>query len=517
MTVCEEALAALRDINEGKDVRLSSSDFQQLESIGFIARYKLSENASKSREVMESTRARMTEIVNEKDSLKKDLLMRESSSLNRTPSWLYKKNPHYRSAKDRMDELENEERALRTKIVELVQSTSERGHFSRVNDEYMFVTFKGRELSEMIKERLDRVGDIELGRFLSEIEDIKKHFDKRSQKASRILKKISPIFPSTDEIHFRSAAVGLSGKKEDPEKVSDLFESTYKKISNALSWDGTEAITFAESLTMIADDEQELEDLVDRALELIQYGLRSGYDKKDQIRAYSIILSSKKDTKDLLKRTMEISDRYCPKWLSPAAFLATQSTTRSRDREDLFKRFEYFQTYTYPKSPPLLVHHMAAALMTSTNDPSDEVVKRYRRARVMLNQFNGTSMEVPAAMMALLPMKVSESMDNLRLASASIATQKLSLGGMENLSLGMKLLMNSATSQVEAGEKPPSAVPIVKTTRTMGLSVLGITGVSVASAFIIGTGILAFHQLTLHNLAVRDYRFHPVHMHYIYG
>lgn len=517
MTECKDALTALSNITKGIDTRMSSSDFQKLVSLGIIAYVGDHVKDTMKDKELDSIRTQLVKMGEEKETLRKEIYSKEASWMDKKPRWLYKKDPEYRVAKDKLVELEKDERVLRTKFVDLMHATAERGNYSRVNDENMYVTYKGRELLGMLEQRINRVEGTELGVFLSELEEIKNHFIDCSKRARKILKKISPMFPGTDEIHFRSAAVGLSGKKESPEEIGALFISAYKEISDALSWNGPVAITLAESLTILADDKSELESLVKKAIELMKTEWSPGYDKKDQVRAVSIILSSKKDTEDLLKRTNEISGRYCPNWPSPAAFLATQSRTRTRDREDLFRRFEIYRNQISVNSTPTLEHLMAATLMTSTEDPVEEVLQRYSKAKTMLNQFNGSSMEVPSAMIAILPMDVSEAMDNLRLASASIRANRLSLGGMENLSLGMKLLMNSTTSQIEFGEKAPSPMPTVRTTRTMGLSVLGITGVSVASALVVGAGLLAFHELTLHNLAVRDYAFHPVHMHYIYG
>jgi hypothetical protein len=116
-------------------------------------------------------------------------------------------------------------------------------------------------------------------------------------------------------------------------------------------------------------------------------------------------------------------------------------------------------------------------------------------------------MEAPAAMLAVLPQGVEENLDNLRLASAAIVSNRLSLGGAENLSLGIKLLMESslmaASTPGAGGAGPPS--------------VLAVAGVSPAASAPFGVGLAAFHETSVHRAAWRDYRFHPVHHHYIYG
>jgi hypothetical protein len=160
---------------------------------------------------------------------------------------------------------------------------------------------------------------------------------------------------------------------------------------------------------------------------------------------------------------------------------------------------------------------MAAALLSSADISIEAVTERYHLAMSMLRRFGLGDMEVPSAMIAILPVNVEESMDNLRMAAASIGANRLSLGGVENLSLGMKMLMHSAAIPVKIDPGVKGAAPILPIRSPPVPSVLTIAGVSVAAALALSAGILAFHEFSLHRRAVRDYSFHPVHSHYVYG
>jgi len=124
-------------------------------------------------------------------------------------------------------------------------------------------------------------------------------------------------------------------------------------------------------------------------------------------------------------------------------------------------------------------------------------------------------MAVPAAMLAVLSPEVEESLDNLRIASAQVSKHRLSLGGMENMSLGMKLMTAVALSP------PLPQAPVSDLQSTTPLEVgrrtaLGLLGLTIPVTAVV-TAFTALHTNSLHRAAVSDYRWHPVHTHYIYG
>jgi hypothetical protein len=123
-------------------------------------------------------------------------------------------------------------------------------------------------------------------------------------------------------------------------------------------------------------------------------------------------------------------------------------------------------------------------------------------------------MAVGGAMLAVLPTGIEEALDDLRLASSLISANKLSLGGMENLSLGLKLLLQTAVlagggaPNAEGLQVGPEQVPLLA---PIGLASLALVAPSAIAA------LSTFHEVTVHQAAVSHYHFHPVHTHYIYG
>jgi hypothetical protein len=399
-----------------------------------------------------------------------------------------------------------------------------------VNGSPFHITYKGRELLGELDQRILRVGDADLKRFVNEMNTIKSHFNERSSQAQKILRRISPKFPTTDEMHLRSAAVGLSSRIGEYEVASRLFIEAFQDISKALKRNGSACVTLAESLSIIAQDKAELRSLVGQAKNLILNSMPEDFDVEDRIRAASIILSTEGDAEAMLEHTMSLSKRRTPENPSVAALLASQFGTRSgkirtytdwigaRDEEGgVFWKFVNIHKDLSQETDDELETAMAAALLSSADMSIEVAEERYRNAMAMLRRLGVGEMEVPSAMIAVLPASLEESMDNLRLAAASIGANRLSLGGVENLSLGMKLLMHSAAIPVKVESEAEVPIRSLTIKSHPVPSVLTIAGVSVAAGLALSAGILAFHEFSFHRRAIQDYAFHPVHYHYVYG
>jgi hypothetical protein len=528
---CKDTQAAFADIMNGKEPRLSSSDFLELKSLKLINPVKGIGTARSMNNEITNLRTKLTQLRTAKQNLSLKIKDLEIFHPKMTPRKLYKKNIEYKTHKDQLVNLDKEERRFRTKLVNIVQKVSHQQHYSQVNDEYVSLSYKGYELVEELRQRLGRVGRMELTAFVSELSAIKAHFQKRAKKAHLILKKISPRFKDVDEIHLRSAAVGLSGKEGGYETVVKYFTTAYKALNRSFFERSANTI-LAESLSLIANDMTELESLLEKAFDNISILKDDSHLRDEQLRAISIIMSQKTDIENLIEQTKKIARRYCWKSLSAAAFMATQPNSKSgrlprfgtrssppdADQDDVMaKEFLRFNKELSELEQNGTENYMAAALMASADLPFEELMQRFNNVKVMLSKFNLGSAIVPSAMLAILPVEVGESMDNLRLASAAISANKLSLGGIENLSLGMKLLMQSATTPVSTRTHAKAPMVPVRGAPAPVPSVLAITGLSTASALTMNVGVLTFHEITLHRTAVDDYTFHPVHSHYIYG
>ena len=90
------------------------------------------------------------------------------------------------------------------------------------------ITYKGREAIHTIGARLDRVGDMEYGEIVKEMDKLKQVFETRAKRASIILKAISPRMKKHEEIYLRSSAVGLSGIMQiEPKPLAREFRRNW--------------------------------------------------------------------------------------------------------------------------------------------------------------------------------------------------------------------------------------------------------------------------------------------------
>ena len=525
---CQDAWKVLVDVSAGKEVKVPSNDAQELTSLGLVAPIKPNGNGSGARAnaEMDSVKNRLAEIASEKEQLNTEMQQLAVQDPLRPPSSLGREFPHYAEKSQRLEQLDAEERTLRTRFVVLLQTSLEKVPRGTLDGRPVHVTYKGREVMTVLGQRMSRVGDIELGAFLREMEGISGYFEMRSAKAKRLLEILSPRYKQTDEIHIRLVSVGLSGKDGSAEATAEMFSETYNALASVTFMDSPTALMLSEVLTLRARDQMELGALIQKARNLIVNSWSDGPVDEDQIRAAAILLASGKDTDALVATTQMVRANYCQSSWSASAVLASaadslpQVTTLAAQggynpvapRDMTIDRHLEIYRNIHQDYGDVVGDTMSAALMASSGLPIPDVVDRFGRASQILDKFNGGSMRVPSAMIAILPNEVDEAMDNVRLASAAIMRNKLSLGGAENLSLGIKMLVHSAAMAAGGGGVSGTAASSVSAPL-----VLALTGITIATAFAIGASLLAFHEFSLHKIAVQDYVWHPVHTHYVYG
>jgi len=523
MTNCLDALVLLQTVTEAREVRAPSSDVMELRKRGMLEPVLGASGASG----IEAARARLSEIAAEMENLRRLLAEMETQYPDEEVQSLPRKVPEYQASRDRLESLEKEQRALRTGFLEMVQKTADAKTSATVNGERLYVTYRGQELLGELLQRRERVRGMVLDEFLNEMESIKAHFEERATRAHQILGRISPAFPTLDEIHFRMAAVGLSARAGDSHETADLFIRAFRAISFELNWEGLVGISLAENLALRSSNMQDLEYHLGKARPILANPVDDPNLKEEQVRSLAIIMACEEDVQKLFWRTQEIAGLHCQQCPSAAAFLVC--TDRSHlsapapegGQAGLLQSFIQYSQWMAEWDPDPSAGSMASAVLAATDRPAADVMERFRLAFEMLSRFNGGGMEVPSAMIAILPTGVEESMDNVRIASAAIVRHRLSLGGAETLSLGVKMLVQSSVmATAGAGPRTPGTVPqsILPVTRLgPAPQVLAMPGFSPVTAPALGAGLATFHERSLHRIAVRDYRFHPVHMHYVYG
>jgi hypothetical protein len=507
MTKCLSAWMILQEVSAGKDAEADTGEGRELISLGYLEKAK-GPSDSRDQASIDTVREALHRLEVSKRELDRKVRGRRGGVFTSHRS-LYRGDAEYRKAWDELQRVEEQERTLRTQVVNMVQETADRTATGAVDGIPVRVTYKGRELMVTMEPRLGRVGGMEVTEFTKEIEDVRAHFDARAKRAHEILRLISPSIKAVDEIHLRLASVGLAGSAGEVEVVAGMFVKAWRRITKGRP-DAKEPayVSLAEMIVINARDDKHLEELILRSEVFVGHKWPRSFPRMDEIRASAILLSCGGDPSHMIDETVRLARDECGG--SPAAGALLACAIKAGDGATKLTEFQSIRNVVAGHSKDHTQAMTAAALMAAAGLDTEGVLKRWLEAQESLESFDGASMDLPAAMIAILPVNVAEALDNIRLASSAIYAHRLSLGGVENLSLGVKLLMHSSVQAIA-----PEREEFHDTVGTP--SVLAMVGVPVAAVLTVSAGLLAFHATSLHEMAVRDVRFHPVHSHYVYG
>jgi hypothetical protein len=305
-------------------------------------------------------------------------------------------------------------------------------------------------------------------------------------------------------------SVGLSGRKGSVDEITSLFKEVMDLLELPLGLNGATEMVLAETLVLSSKSKVELKTKCGIANGLCSKPFWGNSTSQDQTRAVAIILSDEENYQKLVDKTNSICINYCKTNYSPAALVACSNDPSA---ERIFRKMLEEKTLGGSEEE----HVMASAIIAISGLPPESVMETYKEALAKLQSLGLKNMEITAAMLAVLPFGIEESLDNLRMASQAISLDKLSVGGLENISLGMKLLMSS--SVISTGVRSLGG----KDELIMGSLIsdapvhLALEGLLVMNALTLAASMNAFHEVSLHRVAVSDYRFHPVHSNYVYG
>ncbi len=126
------------------------------------------------------------------------------------PQGLMVKRRNDESKEKRIAFLDSKTRELRGRILELAAQGAAANALALPGGARVQISFAGREAMHNIAPRLGRVAGLEYAAFQGQMASLEKSFASRGERARRLLKKLSPKFKGTEEIHLRSAVVGLS-------------------------------------------------------------------------------------------------------------------------------------------------------------------------------------------------------------------------------------------------------------------------------------------------------------------
>jgi hypothetical protein len=383
------------------------------------------------------------------------------------------------------------------------------------------LTVKGRALLADIAPRLARVGDKTVEELEEDMRLLRGTLSARAQRAAVILKLLSPQFRTLDEIHLRAAAVGLSARREPPERVATAFASVMRGTLDSALPDHKEAVA-AECAVVLARGLDTLDGKAATSALLRAYNYlctAGAASQTDAANAALLALALPEAEQGRVVETAKSLLAAMPppfgagqRELAPAMHLVVAGLGNDPELPSKLSQTEAAVRSLTGDDPESFA---AAALLVSARTDLAAALSRFGTMRQYLARFAQKGLVVPGALLSLLSADTAEVLDGLRLAGAAISEHKLSLGGMENASLGIKMLLGigvlAAGNEGDAEEQldlAPRGVP--------ALPAMGEVGLAVALPMAVAA-VSTFHQTTIHRMAVADYVYRPAHSHYVYG
>ena len=378
------------------------------------------------------------------------------------------------------------------------------------------LTYHGREMLHVLGARMDSSMEKEFRNFIKETEWLRSTFSERAQRAKAILKVISPKMKKHEEIFLRSAAVGLSGISETPPKeVAKSFKEN--ATPGVLKFRSDNDLLGAEVLTIMEYQKskenwnaRKLRELRDRLSKI--KSTRGTLNKEIERTATVLFSTPSKTWPDIMSHMDSIHGQRSRMGVLAIAIIALECM-EGEDINQVLTRYDYYlkviEDGAKKKEGSNSDTTAAAAFLTSSPIPPEELADRYRAVDSILDELFIDRMDAAAALISIMTPGIMETLDNIRMASAEIMRAKLSLGGMENFSLGLKLVLQAGahvSGTLGTGKAPAEFTDISANTLTMTSAVRGH-----------GVPYVVFHRSLVHNRAIRHHRFHPVHSHYVYG
>lgn len=384
------------------------------------------------------------------------------------------------------------------------------------------LTVHGRALLADISPRLARVGNLPVEELEQDMRMLRAALAARAKRAAAILKLVSPAAPLVDEIHLRAAAVGLAMRRDPPEHVARAFGAMMKGVLGSPLPDDKESVA-AECAVVLAPRLDALDATAATSFVLRAYGhLCTGgaASPTDAANASLIALALPQSEHERVVGQARALLAAMPPPFGPAARelapamhlvvagLGTEPALPARLAET--EAAVRSLTGDDPQS------FAAAALLLSARGANlPATLERLSTLGRYLHRFSPTGLVVPAALLSLLDADPAEVLDDLRLAGAAIGEHKLALGGMENMSLAIKLLLQIGILATGAEGDPEEQLDLAPRALP-ALPAMGAVGLSVALPMAVAA-VSTFHQATIHRMAVSDFTYHPAHSHYVYG
>lgn len=419
-------------------------------------------------------------------------------------------------------ELLDQQIELRRRILDIVQNMKPTG-IVQTSDGDVTLTYKGREALQLLEARMPAAGDWKWETLTSNVQKLSERLSSEAKEASVILKKISPRLKKIDEYHLRSAAVGLASIEGDAEHKAKRFIDYVREFEGINGADDTFVVLGAEeAVTLEMQDKLQNRDIFSDFLHLLPM-LGHKNDLTPEIRAIATLLIAKphKEREDLLSRIRSETASVGSKLGAALILLETEKTANIDTSRNDYK--SWLRRLKNEAKGNLNDAIFASALLATATGDQEVIEKKFYQTQEYMKRLFNENMNAVSATIAIWPTTIEESFDNIRLAASQILLKKLSVGGVENFSLGIKLLTNNAEfidtgmgSAIGIGKELMSAERI-DGSGTMD-QIVGISAVAlIASPLLMRIPFTVFHALTFQKYATHDFIYHPVHTSYLYG
>ena len=429
-------------------------------------------------------------------------------------------------------ELMNQEIDLRRRILDGVQNMRPTG-IVRTSEGDVTLTYKGMETLQLLEARLPAAGEWEWETLAGNLEKLCDLLSREAEEASFILKKISPRLKNIDEYLLRSAAVGLASIGGDAEKKAWRFIDHVREFKELLGSDdtyvvlGAEEAVLHEMLNQVQDWDAsgDFLTLVSELSHSRMFASEKTITDPEAKAIATLLMSRPPDERSELLSRIRGETPLMGDALGTA--LIVLESTRGSEIETSRHMYRSWMRRLRKSSRggrmDAIDAVVASALMATATGDQTVLEEKFNRARAYMKSLFQENMFAVSAAIAIWPTTIEESFDNIRLAASQILLKKLSVGGVENFSLGIKLLTNNADfvrtgmgSALGVGKDLESAGG----TRISGamIQAVGASAVAIlASPLLSRTPFTVFHAITVQKNAVQDFRYHPVHTSYLYG
>jgi len=424
----------------------------------------------------------------------------------------------------KMKELQGQEIDLRRRILDMVRNMRPTGVVETSRGD-VILTYNGREALQLLEARMPAASDLRWETLANNVEKFNEHLASEAIEASTILKQISPRLKTIDEYLLRSAAVGLASIDGDAEQKARKFIDHIAEFKNIMGSDDDDTFVVLgaeEAVTQEMQNKLPDKDIfADFSTLLSELAHTSRLTPEHKAVATLLMSKPHKERSELLSRIK--SETPSNGSVLGAALILLESTENTNIDASSTRYESWMRKLNKASRGDPNDAIVASALMATATGEQNVIEEKFDRARAYMEDLFSEKMLTASATIAIWPTNVEESFDNIRLAASQILLKKLSVGGVENFSLGMKLLTNNAEF-IDTGMG--SAIGLARDAGTAGrvkisgamTEAAGATAVALlASPLLVRTPFTVFHALTIQKNAVQDFRFHPVHTSYLYG